>query len=260
MASRVALVTGSSGGLGRSIAVRLAEAGVTVAVTARRDQNYPGTVEETKALIERTGGTALTYDCDLSRADERAELVGRVQADLGEIDILVNNAAVSHMEPLASFPMKRLDLMLDVQVRAPMILAQGVIPGMKRRGAGWIVNITSPAAIHPEPTDGLEWSRNTVYGMCKAAVERFTTGLAAELYDDGINVNALAPRTMVKTFGAAAFFDVNAHETEPPELIAEAVAQLTDPDAPRVTGGIFYTDAAPTGPAYSEGHALVRQH
>ena len=265
MASRVALVTGSSGGLGRSIAVRLAQGGATIAVTARRDARYPGTVEETKALIEQAGGTAVTYDCDLSVAEERAGLVSRVQQDLGDVDILVNNAAVSHMEPLSTFPMKRLDLMLDVQVRTPMVLAQGVIPGMRAKGRGWIVNITSPAAIHPEPTGGLEWSRNTVYGMCKAAVERFTTGLAAELYDDGIDVNALAPRTMVKTFGAAAFFDVEQHETEPPELIAEAVAQLTDPDAERVTGGIFYTAASydlasPSGPAYSEGHALTRQH
>jgi citronellol/citronellal dehydrogenase len=256
MAARVALVTGSSGGLGRSIALRLASGGATVAVTARRDARYPGTVEETAAEIIAAGGRVATFDCDLSIDEERAALVPQVESELGPIDILVNNAAVSTMVPLAVFPDKRLQLMFDVQVRTPLQLSQAVIPHMREVGRGWIVNITSPAAIHPTLDLGAEWSVNTVYGMCKAAVERLTTGLALELYGDGIDVVALAPRTMVATFGAKAFFDIDAHETEPAELIAEAVAQLTDLDAERVTGRILYTDRTSPERAWSEHHEL----
>jgi len=85
-------------------------------------------------------------------------------------------------------------------------------------------------------------SRTTVYGMCKVALERFTTGLAAELYDDRIDVVAMAPRAIVPTFGAAAFFDVSAHPTEPVDVIANAAASLAACDGERVTGEILYAD------------------
>jgi citronellol/citronellal dehydrogenase len=239
----VALVTGASGGIGRAISLRLAREGFHVAAVARTDPRYPGTIDETVALIEREGGLATPVECDLSVRDQRLGLVSRVRERLGPVAVLVNNAAVSTMEPVASFPERRMTLMFDVQVRAPFELAQQVLPDMLEAGAGWIVNVSSPAARHPEarPGAGPEVGRTTVYGMCKSALERFTTGLAAEVHDSGIAVNALAPTYIVPTFGAAAFFDVSAYEAEPPEAMADAVAYLVDPRSPRITGQILYS-------------------
>ncbi|MFR9804063.1 SDR family NAD(P)-dependent oxidoreductase [Pseudonocardia sp. RS010] len=241
--NRVALVTGSSGGIGRAIALRLARAGLHVAVTARTDDRYPGTILETVAMIEAQGGRATPFECDLSVREDRLGLVGRVVDEVGDVDVLVNNAAVSTMLPLATFPERRFNLMIDVQVRAPLELSQGVLPGMRRKGRGWIVNISSPGARHPQLEKGVgeDVSRTTVYGMCKAAIERFSTGLAAEVFEDGIDVVALAPTDVVATFGAKAFFDMDDYRLEPPEVMAEAVAVLIDPATPRRTGEILYS-------------------
>ena len=239
---QVALVTGSSGGIGRAIALRLAEMGAAVAVVARLDARYPATPQDAVNEIISSGGRAVAFECDLSVAKERAGLVTRVEAELGGVDILVNNAAVSNFDYLASFKLSRLDLMLDVQVRTPLELAQAVLPGMKNRGRGWIVNVSSKAADHPTIPPVREGvSLNTVYGMCKAAVERFSTGLAAELYDDGIDVNALAPTYIVPTFGAKAFFDLAQRELESPDDMARATAALIRPLEARITGGVLYS-------------------
>lgn len=258
---RVALVTGSSGGIGRAIALRLAAAGLRVAVAARTDATYPATVEEAVEEIRGLGGQADGYECDLSVREQRLGLVARVEQTSGPIAVLVNNAAVSNFRALADFPEKRFTLMFDVQVRAALELSQGVIPGMRERGEGWIVNITSPAAQHPQPPAsgvGVDASRGTVYGMCKAAIERFTTGLAAELYDDGINVNALAPTHIVPTFGAAAFFDLTAHATEPPEVMADVVHHLTSRRPDRITGRILYSQEVARGLAKPDAATVQR--
>jgi citronellol/citronellal dehydrogenase len=239
----VALVTGASGGIGRAVSLRLAQDGFHVAAAARTDSRYPGTVEETVAAIESVGGRATAFECDLSVRDQRLDLVARVREQLGPVAALVNNAAVSTMEPVATFPERRMTLMFDVQVRAPFELSQQVLPDMVRAGAGSIVNVSSPAAWHPDPGNGTgpTVGRTTVYGMCKAALERFTTGLAAEVFDAGIDVNALAPTFIVPTFGAAAFFDVSSYEAEPPDAMADAVAYLVAPATPRTTGQILYS-------------------
>jgi citronellol/citronellal dehydrogenase len=241
---RVALVTGASGGIGRAIALRLAAAGFRVAVAARTDDRYPATIEETVASISDLGGYAVAYECDLSIRTDRLGLVPRVRSDLGAVDVLVNNAAVSTMQAIETFPERRVTLMFDVQVRTALELSQAVIPGMRERGKGSIINITSVAAKHPHPPatgTGVPASRNTVYGMCKAAIERLSTGLAAELFGDGIDVNALAPTHIVPTFGAKAFFDLSQRATEPPEDMADAVHYLVSQDAGRITGQILYS-------------------
>jgi NAD(P)-dependent dehydrogenase (short-subunit alcohol dehydrogenase family) len=244
MSARVAVVTGSSGGIGRAIARRLAEDGVAVAVVARRDPRYPGTVEETVAEIEAAGGRAHGFDCDLSAPDQRRALIDQVCEALGPVEILVNNAAVSIMRPLSEMAPRHVALMFEVQVHAPLELAQRALPGMRERRRGWIVNVTSRAAIHPVPEAVNVFSRrDTVYGMCKAALERFTSGLAAEVYEDNINVNAIAPVNIVPSFGAGVHLDTHRHVIEPPEVMGEAVRYLCDQSAPRITGRTLYSQS-----------------
>jgi len=241
---RVAIVTGSSGGIGKAIALRLAATGVAVAVVARDDARYPGTVAGTVAEIEQAGGRAYGVDCDLSDRERRRALVDEIAGALGPVDVLVNNAAVSIMRPLVEQADRHVELMLEVQVRAPLELAQRAIPGMRERGRGWIVNITSRGACHPVAGAVNAFSRyDTVYGMCKAALERLSSGLAAELYDDGIDVNALAPLNVVPSHGATVHVDMHRRITEPPELMAEAVRYLCDPASPRITGRTLYSQS-----------------
>ncbi len=243
---RVAIVTGASRGLGLAIARRLAEEGARVAVTARTllpDPRYPGTLTETVDSIARSGGEAVAIQADLSKAEERARVVAETERRLGPVDILVNNAAVTFLFPVAEFSEKRFRLMFELQVRAPFELAQLVLPGMRQRRRGWILNVSSRAGVNPigPPFEKIHTEGGfTVYGMCKAALDRFTTGLAAEVHADGIAVNSLAPWLVVPTHGAA-FLDLVGDEVEGPELTAEAALALCSGDPTRLTGRIAYS-------------------
>jgi NAD(P)-dependent dehydrogenase (short-subunit alcohol dehydrogenase family) len=237
---RVALVTGASRGLGAAIAGRLAAEGATVAVSARTlepDPRYVGTLQETVDAITRAGGRARAFQSDLSKADQRQALVDQVSQDLGPIDILVNNAAVTFFFPVEQFPMKRLDLMLEVQVRAPFELMQLVLPGMYERGRGWILNISSRAAEHPTgpPYGEIYLKGFSAYGACKAALERLTTALASEGAARGVRANTLAPQLNVATPGAGAHDLVADFELEDPSVMAEAALALVEGD---ITGRI----------------------
>src|SRR5207302_10150440 len=206
MDGRVAIVTGASRGIGQAIARRFAAGGAAVAITARTAEEgqhrLSGSLSTTASEIRRAGGTVLSVVADLSKEADREQLVTTVEDELGPVDVLVNNAAVTYFEPVLEFPERHFALMFAVQVRAPFELAQRVLPGMRERKRGWILNISSGAAVHPQgPPYARAVSGGTTYGMCKAALERFTTGLAAETYADGIAVNALSPSGLVKTPG-----------------------------------------------------------
>ena len=151
---KVALVTGASRGIGESIAQRFAAAGAAVAVSARTveegDHPLPGSIGTTVREITDAGGTAVAVAADLAKPEDRRRLVERTVKELGPIDVLVNNAAVTYYEPVPDFTARHYELMFAVQVRAPFELAQMVLPGMKERGAGWILNISSGAGRHPQ--------------------------------------------------------------------------------------------------------------
>jgi len=247
---KVALVTGASRGIGEAISVRLAMEGARVVASARtaadRESKLPGTLADTVERIRKAGGEATFVKADLAIREDRERLVAEAVAAYGPIDILVNNAAITYFIPVAGFPEKRFKLMMEVQVYAPFHLSQLVLPSMKARGSGHIVNISSPAGIDPKPPyNARAGAGGTVYGMCKAALERFSTGLAAEVYDDGIAVNAVSPG-LVATPGVAVHGLINERtkdRVQPIEFIAEAVYQLASGDPKTLTGRVAY--AAP---------------
>ncbi len=178
---RVAIVTGASRGIGAEIARLFAAEGAAVAVAARTTEPsaspLPGTIGETVAQIRAAGGTAEPIPADLSKPGDRERLVDETGHRLGVPAILVNNAAVSYFTPVEDFSPKRYALMFAVQVEAPFHLARLVLPGMRERGAGWILNVSSVAARHPSiPPGAFAELGATVYGMCKAALERFPPG------------------------------------------------------------------------------------
>src|SRR6195952_86816 len=243
---KVALVTGGSRGLGKAIAQRFAAEGGTVAVTARTmdpDPKYQGSLRETCEEINAAGGTAIAVQADLSSSEDRERLFGEVVDAIGAPDILVNIAAVTFLRPLDGFPEKRARLMIEMHVIAPLHLSQLAIPAMRQRGHGWVLNLTSVGGDLPAGPPFDEFDRTAgfgMYGTVKAAMNRLTTSLAAELYADGIAVNAAAPTNPVATPGAGTL-DLAKTDTEDIGLITETVFALCTGDPAVLTGRIAQT-------------------
>lgn len=228
---RVALVTGASkGGTGTAIAHRLAAEGASVAICARDAEGLARTEEQ----LQRLGAPVLSTQVDLSDPDGgRASLVERVIGRFGRLDILVNNAAANGYRPFREWTPARLELTQQVNVWAPWQLMADATPGMVERGEGWILNLTSHAAeLPPGPPfpQSLTASAGSAYGATKAALNRLTVSVAAELWEAGVRVNALAPQSAIATPHLVAAGGIREENLEPLETIAEAALAL-------VTGG-----------------------
>jgi citronellol/citronellal dehydrogenase len=243
-AGRRALVTGSSRGIGAATAERLAAEGADVAITARtkeRHEHLAGSLDEVAETIGRHGGQVASIVADLTDEDDRLRIVPEACAALGgPIDILVNNAAAAMYAPVAEFSPKRRRILFEANVFAPADLAAAVVPTMVERGEGWIVNVSSGAARHwdgPPFVLGPQGSTIAMYGASKAALNRMTNGLAAELDGTGIRVNTVEPRAAVMSEGAAALVGdtIRPDQIESLEQMVEAVVALCG-CPPEVTG------------------------
>ena len=247
LSGQVAVITGASRGIGEAIAKRYAMEGAKVVVSARTvepaDHFLPGSINETVQAIRDAGGEATAVKADLAHAEDRQGLIKAAEDAYGQVDILVNNAAVTWFMPVTNFVEKRFRVMMDVQVWAPFELTQLCLPGMVERGHGWVLNISSHAAIHPQ-AQAPGGHGGTVYGMCKAALERFTTGLAQELHGTGVGVNVISPG-LVATPGVVHHKLINENNQDrvtPVEHMAEACLRLCHGDAGTITGRIDYAD------------------
>jgi 3-oxoacyl-[acyl-carrier protein] reductase len=183
LAERVALVTGGSRGIGKAIAVSLSDAGASVAVNYLQQAAAAEAVAE---AIRAKGGRAVAVGADVSRADAVARLMAEVERDLGPIDILVNNAGLGLVRTVDALTEDDFDRTIAVNLKSVFLCTQAVLPGMRARGWGRIVNISSGAA---RGAGGV----GPHYNASKAGMEGMTRGYAARLVKDGITVNAVAP-------------------------------------------------------------------
>ena len=242
LAGRTALVTGASRGLGRAIALRLAAAGAAVAVNYRERAEAAGAVVRE---IEAQGGRSLAVRADIADAAGVREMVARVTSALGAVDVLVNNAGVSHRGDLGDADDEQIEEMRRINVDGVVAVTRAVVDGMKARRFGRIVNVASIAAL------GTAMAGTTFYAATKAAVVVLTRRFALELGPHGITVNAIAPGFVLTDMAAAgrteADFAAIAARTMMrrigrPEDIAHAVAFLVAPESGFLTAQVLTVD------------------
>lgn len=232
-----AIITGGSRGIGRAIAIALAKRGVSIAAAARNMSSREGTggsLEGTVQEIKDLGGQAEAILCDVAKEGDVDHLIQATMKRFGRIDILVNNAAfLSTGFSLLDCPVESWDLTFKVNVRGAFLCIQKALPSMIKAKKGNIINITSIAAIRAP-------KGRIAYSASKAALDRLTYGLAQEVKEYNIAVNALCPIAMIDTPGVRDRYpDKNFDEMGKPEDVAEAAAWLAGQDAGTFTGRAF---------------------
>ncbi|HXA98709.1 MAG TPA: SDR family NAD(P)-dependent oxidoreductase [Candidatus Dormibacteraeota bacterium] len=249
---KVVVVTGASRGIGADIARLFAAEGGRVVCAARTLQEgqhlLAGALETTVAAIREAGGQAHAVAANIADPAECERLIGRAHELYGPVDVLVNNAALTYYIAVKDYPVGKWLRSWSVNFQAPFVLSQLVLADMIPRRGGAIVNISSGSAIgpgrgpYPDPVVGARGG--TCYGAEKAALERFTQGLASEVYQYGISVTSLAPSQVVPTPGTVYHRLVSSLDDprgEPPLLMAQAALLLASEPAERVSGRVTYS-------------------
>lgn len=240
LANRTLFITGASRGIGLAIALRAARDGANIVVAAKSDApnpKLPGTIHTAATQIEAGGGKALALKVDVREEEEVTTAVAQAAEYFGGIDILVSNASAIWLAPIGGTPMKRYDLMHDVNVRGTYLCTQACLPYLKKSTNPHVLVLSPPLNLKPK------WfAHHTAYTMSKYGMSLAAFGLAAELGDDGIAVNALWPKTVIATAALAMLGGMARPENcRSPEIMADAAhAVLTRPSRER--SGKFLID------------------
>lgn len=222
---KVALVTGASRGVGAAAALALADAGYAVACAARstRDnpRRTPGTLDDIVDTIRARGGTAIAVPVDLSDREQVGAMVEQAVTELGRLDVLVNNAGVTFVGDI-DIPLRRHDLVMAIDLDAPLIAIRHAVPHLRAAGEGRILNVSSLAALKPVP--GL-----MSYGIAKVGLERMTVDLARQLAADNIAANCFRIDAPVASEGTLANLpDIDHSDFAPSSEAAEGILWMLD--------------------------------
>lgn len=271
---KVAIITGAGGGLGRAHALLLASEGARIVVNdlgGTMDGSGSGAAmaDQVVAEIEAAGGEAIANYASVSDETGAQSMVDDAIRTWGRLDILVNNAGIQTPGSTMEMQPRHFDLSYRVNVRGPYVFSRTVIPHMLNAGAGHIINISSGAAIGPGegPYEGrpAAGGGGTTYGVSKAALERFTQGLASELFQQNISVNALSPEHPEWTEGGHYFRAVVAGG-EPAytgwrlsgEIIGDAAATICGKQPKSFTGRIVVDGQVMVEDGMTEAEVLAR--
>ena len=239
---KVAIITGASRGIGRAIALRLAQAGAQVVVSSRKLENVQPVADE----IVAAGGQALAVQAHVGAAGDVAALVAQAVETFGRVDVAVNNAATNpHFGPLLTADEGQWDKILDTNAKGAFRVCKAVVPLMEAQGGGKIVNLTSVAGLRPSPGMGM-------YGISKAAIIMLTQVLAVELGRANIQVNAIAPGVIKTRFSQMLWQTPQIAEPllrslplgrfGEAEDVAGLALYLASPASDYVTGAVFVVD------------------
>ena len=232
-------ISGASRGIGLAIALRAAQDGANIAVAAKTDAPHPtlpGTIHTAAAQIEAAGGKALAVLCDIRSEEQVEAAVAATVARFGGIDICINNASAISLTPILETPMKRFDLMHQVNARGSFLVAQKTLPYLLKSANPHLLSISPPLAMQER------WfAPHVAYTMAKFAMSMVVLGVAGE-FRGRVGVNALWPRTAIDT---AAMAVLKAHlpigALRSPQIMADAAHLVLTSDA-RTTTGHFYID------------------
>jgi citronellol/citronellal dehydrogenase len=229
---RVAVVTGSSRGIGRAMALRLAAEGAAVVVTGKTEhatEKLPGTIHSVAEEITAAGGRARAVHLDVRREADVVAMVERTVEEFGRLDILVNNAGALWWKPLMETPLKRYDLMWEVNVRGAFMCAQQALPHMIRNGWGHIVMCSPPIGTEPNP--GYVAYMTTKMGMTRLAI-----GIAAEHRGDNVTCNSLWPVTLIESLATINYSVGDRSQWRSPDILSDALMEIVVTEPRELTG------------------------
>jgi citronellol/citronellal dehydrogenase len=234
LTGKTLFITGASRGIGLAIALRAARDGANVAIAAKSavpNPKLPGTIHSAAAAVEAAGGRGLALKCDIREEEQvRAAVAATVEA-FGGIDILVNNASAIWLRGALDTPMKRFDLMQQVNARGSFLCAQACLPHLLRSANPHILTLAPPPNLDPK-----WWAPHTGYTLAKMGMSFVTLGLAAEFGPRGVAVNALWPRTVIATDALKMIPGAEPAKCRTPEIMADAAHAVLTTPARELTG------------------------
>ena len=233
-------ITGASRGIGLAIALRAARDGANVVIAAKSavpNPKLPGTIHSAAAAVEAAGGQALASQCDIrEEASVEAAIAATVER-FGGIDILIHNASAIWLAGIADTPIKRFDLMQQVNARGTFLCTQKALPYLKNAQNPHVLTLAPPPSLDPK-----WWAPHTGYTLAKMGMSFVTLGLAAELADSGIAINALWPRTIIATDALNMIPGVEIPRCRTPKIVADAAHAVLVRPARGFTGQFLIDD------------------
>ncbi len=229
---RVAIITGASRGIGRSIALGLARAGCHVVIAAKTttpSDRLPGSIFTVAAEAEALGGQALPVQVDVRDADQVEALAAKTLERFGRIDVLVNNAGALWWQPVLETPAKRFDLVMGVNVRAAFLCSRAVLPAMIERRWGHVINMSPPIDVGVVPG-------RVAYFISKFGMTLLTHGLAEEVRPHNVAVNSLWPVTVIESQASLNWGLGTPEQWRKPDILVDCVLRLVRKEPAEVTG------------------------
>ena len=250
---KVAIVTGASRGLGRDAALGLARQGASVVIAARTDaegeSKIQGSLQQAAAQIRETGSRVETFKCDVTNEDDIRDTVKFTVDTFGRLDILVNNAGILIPGSVTDLQRHHWKLIFRVNVDGPFDFCREALPHLKAAGGGHIINVSSRGAIGPGagPYSSTDAIGGAAYGATKAALERFSQGLAAEVHPDKISVNVLSPHVGIWSEGGEYFRKRSGNENYSGwrmtgDVFGDSAVVICNQEAGTYTGNILYDE------------------
>jgi citronellol/citronellal dehydrogenase len=241
LAGKTLFITGASRGIGLAIALRAARDGANIVIAAKSgvaNPKLPGTIHTAASEVERAGGKALALKVDIREDAEVEAAVAQAADRFGGIDIVVNNASAIWLAGTAGTPMKRFDLMQQVNTRGTFLTTQACLPYLKKADNPHVLMLSPPPSLDPK------WFKDhTAYTIAKFGMSLCVLGMSAEFADAGIAVNALWPRTVIATAAIAMLGGgVDVARCRKPEIVADAAHEILIRPARTTTGRFFIDD------------------
>ncbi len=239
LTGKTAFITGASRGIGKAIAIQLAQLGANIVVAAKsvtEDPRLGGTIHSVAAEIEELGAKALAIQLDIREEEQIKNAIELALKHFGGIDILINNASAINLSPTTVLESKRYDLMMNINVRGTFLMCKYCIPYLQKSTNAHILNLSPPLNLQPK------WfAKHTAYTMSKYGMSMIVMGLAAELKPNNIAVNALWPQTTIATAAVKNLLggEMLMQMSRTPQILADCVAVIVQKSSKDCTGNFF---------------------